>query len=194
MPFLPPNQQRQSTEGRNDTGTGQRWTKMTVISVPMARQKLTWISLTYPFLLWLNVDVMFCCWSIARPRSDPAVASTRRPCASAIWQQATPTYTHTHRRTGCKPSASHTHSHWLDSTQIEYRPLSLAVPSDMTTFIWQPHPSLSHTHKHSIQQACFIQHWACDPKGRGFDSLPFQVTTLGKLFTHTHTSPSTIIW
>jgi len=31
---------------------------------------------------------------------------------------------------------------------------------------------------------------ACDTKGRGFESRPFhfQVTTLGKLFTHTHAS------
>jgi len=39
---------------------------------------------------------------------------------------------------------------------------------------------------------------ACDATGRGFDSRPFhfQVTTLGKLFTHTHVplSPSSIIW
>ena len=39
---------------------------------------------------------------------------------------------------------------------------------------------------------------ARDTEGRGFDSrsFHFQVTTLGKLFTHTHVplSPSSIIW
>ena len=32
-----------------------------------------------------------------------------------------------------------------------------------------------------------VRVFACDTKGRGFDSWPFrfQVTTLGKLFTHT---------
>jgi len=40
------------------------------------------------------------------------------------------------------------------------------------------------------------RHWTCDSKGRRFESrtFRFQVTTLGKLFTHVPLSPSSIIW